>query len=35
MRTDMDFLVMGNTVVDKKKMSADVKEFSKEEFALD
>ena len=35
MRTDMDFLVMGNTVVDKKKMSEDVKEFSKEEFALD
>jgi len=35
MRTDMDFLVMGNTVVDKKQMSQDVKEFSKEEFALD
>jgi carbamoyltransferase len=35
MRTDMDFLVMGNTLLDKKKMSPDVKELAKEEFALD
>lgn len=35
MRTDMDFLVMGSAVLDKKKMSADVKELSKEEFVLD
>ncbi len=35
MRTDMDFLVMGGAVLDKKQMSADVIEFSKEEFVLD
>lgn len=35
MRTDMDYLVMGNAMLDKKKMSADVKELSKEEFVLD
>jgi carbamoyltransferase len=35
MRTDMDFLVMGNILLDKKEMSADVKELAKEEFAPD
>jgi carbamoyltransferase len=35
MRTDMDFLVMGNALLDKKKMSENINESSKEEFALD
>jgi carbamoyltransferase len=35
MRTDMDFLVMGNALLDKTKMSVDAKELSKEEFVLD
>lgn len=35
MRTDMDILVMGNAVLDKKQMTEQMKAISKEEFALD
>ncbi|MCX6135813.1 MAG: carbamoyltransferase [Ignavibacteriales bacterium] len=35
MRTDMDFLVIGNALLDKKRMQEDVKELSREEFAMD
>ncbi|MGA3244445.1 MAG: carbamoyltransferase [Bacteroidota bacterium] len=35
MRTEMDFLVMGNAILDKSQMSEEFDEISKEEFALD
>ncbi len=35
MRTDMDFLVMGNAILDKTQMSREFNDISKEEFALD
>jgi carbamoyltransferase len=35
MRTDMDYLVLGNSLLDKKKMSVDAKEVLKEQFVLD
>jgi carbamoyltransferase len=35
MRTDMDFLVMGNCILDKKKMSVDMSEFDVGQFELD